>query len=248
MFNPKADARGAFTLIELLVVIAIIAILASLMLPALTSAKSKAQDVQCVSHLKQVAVGLKLFATDHDGHYPWHTPQKEGGTYGPLAGQGWRNFIAASNELASPKILACPSDRSTSFAVTWSSGPNGFANANRRNLALSFFAGLDAFELLPATLLAGDRNLTGGEPDECRSVSPAPGVNAILLKRDNTRLGWSSDLHKSRGNILAGDGSVEHVPAKLLNARVNEASQELADKFVVTQSGAIPNNHILLPR
>jgi prepilin-type N-terminal cleavage/methylation domain-containing protein/prepilin-type processing-associated H-X9-DG protein len=87
--DPPLKHRNGFTLIELLVVIAIIAILAAMLLPALASAKAKAQRMTCVSNLKQAGVANRMYVDENLDALAF--PNWDGGTWtqGGVAWPGW---------------------------------------------------------------------------------------------------------------------------------------------------------------
>lgn len=249
MARPVVPTRRGFTLIELLVVIAIIALLAALLLPSLASAKEKARRIKCLSNLKQVSLGLKLFGQERDGFYPWLLPVSEGGTYGPDAGVNWRNFLAASNELETPKILACPSDTGTrSTVMDWSDAADGLQHAAQRGKAISYFVGLDAYEKIPFSIVAGDRHLLGGIANGCASVAPTPGVPATEFIYGNTAIRWDNSIHGQVGTLAFNDGSAQLTRSSQLRELMWDAYRNLTNGEVRTSSGKRPGNHILGPR
>ena len=120
----RPDETG-FTLIELLVVIAIIAILASLLLPALSKTKTKAQSISCMSNLRQLQLGWHLYATDHNDLIP---PNRTQGSVPNLVSYGgsWvlgnvRKDIDTTNiqngvlfqHVRFTDTYRCPADRAT---------------------------------------------------------------------------------------------------------------------------------------
>ena len=84
----RRPPRG-FTLIELLVVIAIIAILAAMLLPALASAKKKAQQTQCLSNLKQLDLCWIMYAGDFDDNLVLNAPTSSTTPVGSPNLQSW---------------------------------------------------------------------------------------------------------------------------------------------------------------
>jgi prepilin-type processing-associated H-X9-DG protein len=197
----RAPRHPAFTLLDLIVVIAVLAILTSLLLPALTRGNRRSNRIGCVNNLKQIGLGFKIFANDHQDRYPMQLwpqesrPAEATNAYVPFI------FRALSNELSTPRVLICPQDHRGPAA--------GFPSLVLSNV--SYFVGLNARDDYPQSFLAGDRDLTtNGSP-----VGPG-----LLPVTANTVLGWSGTIHRHGGNIAMGDGSVQPTADILLRGMV----------------------------
>lgn len=222
---------SGFTLIELLVVIAIIGILAAMLLPALSRAKSKAQNIACINNLKQLEVCCHLYINDYQNYLP---PNQVGGivvmgsTNGPSQVTNlfsWCPGIAPEDPGVSdvqvgllypysqqPAIYHCPSDQST---------VDGYPNMLRnRSYCMSIGTGCCWNPQSPVTgsyLRLND--VTGISPSQCFMLIDTQeqdiwdctfGIESLDSFWSDWWIDLPADRHSQGANVSFVDGHVEH--------------------------------------
>ncbi len=235
--KPSAGLSG-ITRKEVLIVLAVLGVLGLVALAALVQGRDRARSICCNCNLKQIGTAFRLFANDYDGKYPWLVLQnRTNSVYGDRFRTNnpqdlWMLFQEAGNELSSPVILVCPSDRSRKPARDFGFGTNqttaSFGHPLNRLNSLSYFYGVNASEDQWEMMVTGDRHLTteGGKTDDEPGDSflvgdqrpAAVGANSV-----DSNLRWNARLHGRSGNVGFADGSVQGLVSAKLRGAVKQS-------------------------
>ena len=101
--------RKGFTLIELLVVIAIIAILAAILFPVFARAREKARQTSCLSNMKQIGLGMMMYAQDYDERFPPYWVVNFPGGSGEPRGFAFAHYDLVHPYIMNEQVHICPS-------------------------------------------------------------------------------------------------------------------------------------------
>jgi len=203
----SAGTRG-LTRLEVVVIVFGLLVLGLTLLPALASAKRKAGKIQCTNNLMQMGMAFRIWEGDHSEHFPMTLPETHSSTTNWVpAANAVEVFQAMSNELSTPYILYCPSDKNCRRALGFSK-PLHSSN-------VSYFVNLTADESDPEGILTGDDNF------EIGGAAIGSGLWEIS---SNTPTAWSGDRHRYSGNIAMADGSVQGFNNSMLRERLQSTN------------------------
>jgi len=242
--KPDGSAsRRAFTRLELVMVGAMLVLLTGIALPVLANSKLRGEQAMCFNNLRRIGHAFQLWANDHEDRNPWVTPVSEGGTFSsanPLKANAYFQMGMVSNELATPQVLICPSDRGVGALrrmagdFSYTNAEGGFFVPGFRNAALSYIIGLHSFPDASRAILSGDRNIRWDGLNQSCSA----GINSCALiwgGSNPSAAAWTNAIHGESGNLLFNDGRV----AEVSNAGLRQASKPAQDD--------ISNDHFLVP-
>jgi len=201
---PYKRWNCGITLFEVAVIVAVCAaVMVALLYPAYTKEREHRFRIGCVNNLKQTGMAFGIWSRDHTGEYPMEVPGTNGGSAEFITGpNAFRHFQVMSNELVSPTILICPSDRKAVLC------PTNFSYL--RNANLSYFVGVDASQTNATMILSGDRNI----------INDSPMKNGLLELTTSQPARWTSEMHDQTGNVVKADGSVEDTSIRGLQGLV----------------------------
>ena len=191
-------------------VLAAIGLIGLVVAPMWASTASDSNRSVCFNNLRLIGRGVQTWAGETSQHEPpWWVRISDGGTW-PAAGTSkgaiaWYEYSILSNELATPKILACPGDNGVKPAQEW----NVYTSSGYRGKATSYNLGIHSVTESPRAFLCGDLNLRFDYAVASGCAAGVTGFFGVSLI-SNTALAWTNGVsHGDRGHALLNDGSVE---------------------------------------